>query len=78
MWRPPDIIAKARGARRANPGRLTAIQQFERSEGSGAVDGWAVMARKVHLDVVYGKSEAGAKRKVEASYLYRARRITNQ
>ncbi len=36
------------------------------------------MARKVHLDVGYGKTKDEAKKKVEASYLYRAGRITNQ
>jgi len=36
------------------------------------------MARKVHLDSGYGKSENEARRKVEAAYLYRARRMTNQ
>jgi len=36
------------------------------------------MARKVHLDVGHGRSEAEARRKVEATYLYRAGRMTNQ
>ncbi len=36
------------------------------------------MARKVSLDVGYGETKEEAKRKVEASYLYRAGRITNQ
>jgi hypothetical protein len=36
------------------------------------------MARKVHLDIVYGRSEDEARRKVKATYLYRAGRITNQ
>jgi hypothetical protein len=36
------------------------------------------MARKVHLDIVYGRSEDEVRRKVKATYLYRAGRITNQ
>ena len=36
------------------------------------------MARKVDLDVGYGKSQDEARRKVEATYLYRAGKITNQ
>ena len=36
------------------------------------------MARKAHLKVGYGKTKDEAKKKVEASYLYRAGRITNQ
>jgi TIR domain len=36
------------------------------------------MARKVPLDTGYGSSEDEARRKVEATYLYRAGRMTNQ
>lgn len=36
------------------------------------------MARKLRLEPGYGKSEEGARRKVEATYLYRAGRMTNQ
>jgi hypothetical protein len=36
------------------------------------------MARKVRLDIAYGRSEDEARRKLQSNYLYRARRITNQ
>ena len=36
------------------------------------------MARKVRLDTGYGRSEEEARRKVQATYLYRAGRITNR
>lgn len=36
------------------------------------------MARKVRLDPGYGRSEEEARRKVEATYLYRAGRMTNR
>ena len=36
------------------------------------------VARNVSLDVGYGETKEEAKRKVEANYLYRAGRITNQ
>lgn len=36
------------------------------------------MARKVPLDICYGRSEGEARRKAEATYLYRADRMTNQ
>ena len=36
------------------------------------------MARKIHLDSGYGRSEDEARRKVKATYLYRAGKMTNQ
>ncbi len=36
------------------------------------------MARKVRLEAVHGKSEEEVKKKMEATYLYRAGRMTNQ
>lgn len=36
------------------------------------------MARKVHLDIGYGRSKDEARRKVEATYLYHAGRMTNK
>jgi len=55
--------------------------QSDRRSGSGwqcfAV-GKTDMARKVGLDPAYGKSEEEARRKLHATYLYKAGKITNQ
>ena len=57
---------------------------IDRTEGE-SVEEWQCyarpktdMARTLRLDIAQGKSEAEVRKKMEATYLYRAGRISNQ